>query len=60
MDLFLIDPKSLKLHFIGPNSSRTNLRIIHTDLLHLARKPHPEVLQWRWDRWQEKIRDNAA
>ena len=59
-NLFLIDPKSLKLHYIKPGSSGSYLRIIRTDLLHLSRKPHPEALQWRWDHLPEKIRGEAA
>ncbi len=53
-DMFTIHPKTLVIH-PAMGVSLADLRIIRSDLKHLARTPHKDALQWRWDAVEKKL-----
>jgi putative restriction endonuclease len=49
--LFAVEPTTLEICFTRSGPDVEALRIRYPSLGHLRRKPHPEALQWRWQRW---------
>jgi len=52
--LFAIEPSSLQIHFNSSGPDADSLRIDHSTLEHLPKKPHDEALQWLRTRWRSE------
>lgn len=45
---FAFEPETLRVQFRNGGPGAPDLRITREDITHLARKPHEEVVRWRW------------
>lgn len=50
--LFAIEPGSLRIHYAVSGPDADSLRMDHSTLEHLPKKPHHEALEWLWSKWQ--------
>ena len=50
--LFAIEPSALRLLYKESGPDADSLRMDHSTLEHLPKKPHQEALEWLWSKWQ--------
>jgi len=51
---FATQPETLDIRYKEEEPGADDLNIRYTSLNHLHRKPHADVLRWRWDWWQQR------
>jgi hypothetical protein len=51
--LFAIEPGTLTVH-MQDGLDREDIGLTRTSIDHLERPPHPEALQWRWEKWTKE------
>lgn len=51
--MFTVSPDTGAI-ITGRNLELDDLKIVHQDINHIARKPHKEALAWRWREWQAR------
>jgi putative restriction endonuclease len=54
--LFAIEPDSLRIRYAASGLDADSLRMNHSTLEHLPKKPHEEAVEWLWSRWQGKAK----
>lgn len=54
--LLRIHPESLEF-CVDPAHSAEALHLSRKDLTHLAKRPHPDALRWRWEWQEQKLRN---
>lgn len=58
--LFGIEPEGLKFAYRLGGPEAVALGVSQTSLDHLPRKPHPDAISWRWQRWRGKVEEARA
>ena len=57
LGLFGIEPDTLQIHYLPKGPKANDLKIRYADIDHLHKRPHPDVLRWRWNVWQKMLGD---
>ena len=52
--LFAIEPATLQLYYREAGPDAGTLGIPASSIGHLTNKPHPQALQWLWDKWRQR------